>query len=125
MGALEQSIRGVELWPGETILDKVHAILYGLNNTRDLYLTSRRLVWVAHRIRLPFTAMLSERQVVLRFEEIERCYARAFSLSVEAGGNRFRFSLYRWVTPLLWWRLTRRWVSAINAAVDHVRRSAI
>jgi hypothetical protein len=101
---------------GETVLGKVHATLDGLNNTGDLHLTSRRLIWVAHRLRLPLTSLLGERQVLMHLGDIDSCYARAFVLVVEAGQRRYEFRVYRWFTPLLWWRLTRRWAAAINDA---------
>jgi hypothetical protein len=109
-------IRGVPPEPGETLLRKVHATVGGLYRTGDLYLTSRRLVWVAHRLSRLLTLFLSDRQILIPLREIDECYPKAFSLLIEANGRTYRFSLYRWFTPLLWWRLTRRWAAAINEA---------
>ena len=108
-------IRGVPLEPGETVVDEVLATLDGLHNTGNMYLSSRRLIWVAHRFRLPLTALLGDPLVSVRLADMQGCYARSFGLVVETAERRFRFGLYRWWFPvLLWWRLARRWADAIN-----------
>jgi hypothetical protein len=113
---LTRTLRGVLLEPDETVLSEVHATVDGQNNSGDMYLTSRRLIWVAHRVRPPLTLLLAERQILIPLADIQRCYAKAFVLCVEAGERVYQFALYKWFTPLLWWRLTRRWAEAINAA---------
>ncbi len=101
---------------GEVVQDKAHAGLDGVHNDGDLYLTCRRLIWVANRLRLPLTMLFGEKQVSLPLEDISACYARGFALFVEAGGRTYQFMLSRWFTPLPAWGLTREWVDAIYLA---------
>jgi hypothetical protein len=101
----------------EVVLERVNATLDGINNSGVLELTSRRLTWRAHRIRLPITAIFGDKKLSLPLDEIESCRAKSFALFVETANASHMFRLYRWWNPaLLWWKLTRRWAVLINAA---------
>jgi len=101
----------------EVVLERVNATLDGLHNTGVLELTSRRLIWRAHRIRLPITAIFGAKELSIPLGEIEACRARSFALIVETLDASHTFSLFRWWNPAgLWWKLTRRWAARINEA---------
>ena len=109
-------IRGVTLRQDETVAGKIHATLDGLHNGGDLYLTSQRLIWVAHRVRPPLTFLFGERLVSMDLADIAACYARGTAVVVEAGGKAYKFRVYRWFTRAFGWGLSRKWALAIDDA---------
>jgi hypothetical protein len=109
----------------EVVLERANATLDGLNNTGVLELTSRRLIWRAHRLRPPITAIFGDKELSIPLDQIETCRARSFALIVETADASHVFSLFRWWNPaLLWWKLTRRWVERINEAKLQIRNEA-
>lgn len=114
-GQSDLTIRGVALEAGERVLRKAHAAL-DISETGDLYLTSRRLVWVSHRIRIPG---VKDRQIVVPLADIQACHVVhilwvMYAIEIETQ-SQTQFMLYRWIGPLLGWRgLMNQWARAIN-----------
>jgi len=87
--------------------------------TGNLYLTTRRLIWLSYRWRLPW---VKPDRIVLSLDGIEQVKMNSYlwifpELEVDTKSAQYTFSLYRWIAPAIGWLgLTRRWVQRINEA---------
>jgi len=113
--------RGVDLLTDETVDLSCQAYFVGTALNGNLFLTSQRLIWVAHKfMNVPW---YRPRKFSIELSQIQRCYhAGGLSrlspvLVVVVADEEYVFRLFKGVGPLPGWiGLTKRWVEAINKA---------
>ena len=125
MAAETIKVRFFTLKKDEIVLRKVTAICTIRRPlsplwTGDLYLTTERLLWVRHRLSLPFPKPVALEIPLrdIRHIHIERLWKLGAGMGVETDSQYYGFSLYRLVIFAYFGNvgLTEAWYSAIAEA---------
>jgi len=99
---------------GESVLFQSNAAFEGLSNTGRLQLTNRRLIWRPGGLRSPSNILLGRKAWAILLGDISSCKNQGFSFLVKTVAVDLYLRPYAWHPMYLWWKLTDRWVRAID-----------